>query len=42
MIRVAGYSAYYVTLSPQMRQEIIDRANFGMASCVEQHATAAD
>lgn len=39
MIRVAGYSAYYVTLSPQMRQEIIDRANFGMASGVEQHAT---
>lgn len=38
MIRVAGYSAYFVTLSPQMRQEIIDRANFGMASGVEQHA----
>ncbi len=38
MIRVAGYSAYFVTLSPQMRQEIIDRANFGMASHVEQHA----
>lgn len=37
MIRVAGYSAYFVTLSPQMRQEIIDRANFGMASSVEQH-----
>jgi len=37
MIRVAGYSAYYVTLSPQMRQEIIDRANFGMASGIEQH-----
>lgn len=40
MIRVAGYSAYYVTLSPQMRQEIIDRANFGMASGIEQHQTA--
>ena len=39
MIRVAGYSAYFVTLSPQMRQEIIDRANFGMASGIEQHAT---
>jgi formate C-acetyltransferase len=38
MIRVAGYSAYYVTLSPQMRQEIIDRANFDMKSGVEQHA----
>ncbi len=37
MIRVAGYSAYYVTLSPLMRQEIIDRANFGMKSGVEQH-----
>ncbi|MCP5244738.1 MAG: hypothetical protein H6937_01745 [Burkholderiales bacterium] len=39
MIRVAGYSAYYVTLSPQMRKEIIDRANFDMKSGVEQHAT---
>jgi pyruvate-formate lyase len=38
MIRVAGYSAYFVTLSPLMRQEIIDRANFGMASGAEQHA----
>jgi formate C-acetyltransferase len=37
MIRVAGYSAYFVTLSPQMRQEIIARANFGMESCIEQH-----
>ncbi len=39
MIRVAGYSAYYVTLSPLMRQEIIDRANFDMKSGVEQHKT---
>lgn len=37
MIRVAGYSAYFVTLSPQMRQEIIARANFGMESGIEQH-----
>ncbi|MFA7243202.1 MAG: pyruvate formate lyase family protein [Sulfuricellaceae bacterium] len=37
MIRVAGYSAYFVTLSPLMRQEIIGRANFGMASSIEQH-----
>ncbi len=37
MIRVAGYSAYFVTLSPQMRQEIINRANFDMASGIEQH-----
>ncbi len=42
MIRVAGYSAYYVTLSPQMRQEIIDRANFGMASGIEQHPRTAN
>lgn len=41
MIRVAGYSAYFVTLSPQMRQEIIDRANFALDSGVEQHALAA-
>lgn len=40
MIRVAGYSAYFVTLSPQMRQEIIDRANFGMASRAEQHTAS--
>ncbi|MBX9636281.1 MAG: hypothetical protein K2Q45_01870, partial [Nitrosomonas sp.] len=39
MIRVAGYSAYYVTLSPLMRQEIINRANFDMKSGVEQHET---
>jgi formate C-acetyltransferase len=41
MIRVAGYSAYFVTLSPQMRQEIIDRANFALDSGQEQHAFAA-
>jgi formate C-acetyltransferase len=38
MIRVAGYSAYYVTLSTQMREEIIDRANFALDTGVEQHA----
>ncbi len=38
MIRVAGYSAYYVTLSPQMRREILDRANFALKDGVEQHA----
>ncbi len=37
MIRVAGYSAYFVTLSPQMRQEIIDRSNFALDTGVEQH-----
>ena len=37
MIRVAGYSAYFVTLSPQMRTEIIRRANFGLDSGKEQH-----
>ncbi|MFQ5587807.1 MAG: pyruvate formate lyase family protein [Nitrospiria bacterium] len=41
MIRVAGYSAYFVSLSPQMRQEIIDRANFALDSGVEQHTLAA-
>jgi pyruvate-formate lyase len=41
MIRVAGYSAYFVTLSPQMRQEIINRANFALENGVEQHALAA-
>ncbi|MFY9270349.1 MAG: hypothetical protein WAO55_11455, partial [Candidatus Manganitrophaceae bacterium] len=40
MIRVAGYSAYYVTLSPQMRQEILDRANFALSTGVEQHVLA--
>jgi formate C-acetyltransferase len=37
MIRVAGYSAYFVTLSPQMREEIIQRANFSLQSGKEQH-----
>ncbi|MEO5334840.1 MAG: hypothetical protein H7839_22745 [Magnetococcus sp. YQC-5] len=32
MIRVAGYSAYFVTLSPEMREEIIHRANFPINS----------
>ena len=40
MIRVAGYSAYFVTLSPQMREEIIDRSNFALNSGQEQHAMA--
>jgi len=37
MIRVAGYSAYYITLSPQMRREIIERANFALDDQKEQH-----
>jgi formate C-acetyltransferase len=41
MIRVAGYSAYYVTLSPQMRSEIIRRANFALENGREQHTVAA-
>ena len=41
MIRVAGYSAYFVTLSPQMRQEIIDRSNFALKDGVEQHTLVA-
>ncbi len=40
MIRVAGYSAYFVTLSPQMRGEIIARANFSVQDGKEQHGTA--
>ncbi len=38
MIRVAGYSAYFVTLSPEMRREIINRANFALNTGKEQHA----
>lgn len=38
MIRVAGYSAYFITLSPQMRREIIERANFALQDQTEQHA----
>ncbi len=38
MIRVAGYSAYYVTMSPEMRREIIERANFALEDGKEQHA----
>ena len=41
MIRVAGYSAYFVTLSPQMRTEIIDRSNFALENGVEQHTVVA-
>jgi formate C-acetyltransferase len=41
MIRVAGYSAYFVTLSPQMRKEIIDRSNFALENGVEQHTVVA-
>jgi len=37
MIRVAGYSAYFVTLSPEMRIEIINRANFALKNGREQH-----
>lgn len=41
MIRVAGYSAYFVTLSPQMRTEIINRSNFALENGVEQHTVVA-
>ncbi len=37
MIRVAGYSAYFVTLSKEMRQEIIDRSNFALKNGEETH-----
>jgi len=41
MIRVAGYSAYFVTLSPEMRREIIERSNFSMSSGKETHTLTA-
>ena len=41
MIRVAGYSAYYVTLSSQMRLEIINRSNFALNDGKEQHELVA-
>jgi formate C-acetyltransferase len=37
MIRVAGYSAYFVTMSQEMRREIIERANFALDTGKEQH-----
>ncbi len=32
MIRVAGYSAYFVSMNKTMRAEVINRANFSLAS----------
>ncbi len=37
MIRVAGYSAYFVSLSKEMRAEIIARANFALEDGEDQH-----
>jgi formate C-acetyltransferase len=37
MIRVAGYSAYFVSLSHEMREEIIARANFALEDGNDQH-----
>ena len=37
MIRVAGYSAYFVSLSEEMREEIIARANFALKDGEDQH-----
>jgi formate C-acetyltransferase len=37
MIRVAGYSAYFVSLSQEMREEIIARANFALKDGQDQH-----
>jgi formate C-acetyltransferase len=37
MIRVAGYSAYFVSLSQEMREEIIARANFALKDGEDQH-----
>jgi formate C-acetyltransferase len=40
MIRVAGYSAYFVSLSCEMREEIIARANFALKDGKDQHKYA--
>jgi pyruvate-formate lyase len=40
MIRVAGYSAYFVSLGPQMRAELISRANFALANGQETNPPA--
>jgi formate C-acetyltransferase len=37
MIRVAGYSAYFVSLSQEMREEIIARANFALIDGEDEH-----
>lgn len=37
MIRVAGYSAYFVSLSQEMREEIIARANFALKDGEDTH-----
>jgi formate C-acetyltransferase len=37
MIRVAGYSAYFVSLSQEMREEIIARANFALKDGEDEH-----
>ena len=37
MIRVAGYSAYFVSLSSEMREEIIARANYALQDGADQH-----
>jgi formate C-acetyltransferase len=42
MIRVAGYSAYFVSLSQEMREEIIARANFALKDGKDQHIYSAD
>lgn len=42
MIRVAGYSAYFVSLGPQMRAELIDRANFALATGKETNPLPAN
>ena len=42
MIRVAGYSAYFVSLSQEMREEIIARANFALKDGKDQHQYSAD
>ncbi len=42
MIRVAGYSAYFVSLSNEMREEIIARANFALKDGEDTHRYCAE
>ena len=39
MIRVAGYSAYFVDMNKTMRDEVIARANFSIETGKEEHLT---
>jgi len=30
LVRISGYNAYFVTLNPDMQQELIERAEYGL------------